>query len=399
VPTEWAIIADDLTGAADATGRYGAIYSSAVVLDLDATWPNVDILAIDTESRHLSEEHAAALVSSVARRSIGEGRRVFKKVDSLLRGNIGAEIGAAFAELTLEQHGLALVAPAFPATGRTTVHGIVHVDGVPRVSGRFRGDVAQPLTAAGLRTARVLATPGRTPQALARHLTQLQSRGLDAIVLDAACDEDLETVARAAELLEFPVLLAGSGGLAAHIAPIQRGAVHRPLDRNIARALIVVGSFSDLARSQLQELIGTGAQHVQLSSGESLDSGAQAQPVQAQPVQGGRDVVLTPDLTRAVDTANAGRVAASLAAAAAAIIDRYDLLVLTGGETAHAVMDALGVSCMSVLGELEPGVILSRLPGDMPLVVTKAGTFGDSGTLVRTIALLKATTRKASITP
>jgi D-threonate/D-erythronate kinase len=161
----------------------------------------------------------------------------------------------------------------------------------------------------------------------------------------------------------------------------------------------VVGSFSDLARSQLQELIGTGAQHVQLSSGESLDSGVQAQPVQAQPVQGGRDVVLTPDLTRAVDTANAGRVAASLAAAAAAIIDRYDLLVLTGGETAHAVMDALGVSCMSVLGELEPGVILSRLPGDMPLVVTKAGTFGDSGTLVRTIALLKATTRKASITP
>jgi uncharacterized protein YgbK (DUF1537 family) len=228
-------------------------------------------------------------------------------------------------------------------------------------------------------------------------------------VLDATRDDELERIARAAELLEFPTLLAGSGGLASHIAPDrERRTLQEPaggirIDRDASpRTLTVVGSYSELARAQVGELIDAGVDHVPVRPGESS-----AQRVREETARSVGDVVLTPDLTLAVEKSNASRVAGALAEAVAAIIDGYDALVLTGGETARAVIDTLGVGSMTVVGEIEPGVVVSRLPGDLPLLVTKAGAFGDRRTLVRTRAALsrtppqttkpKSTTLKASI--
>jgi uncharacterized protein YgbK (DUF1537 family) len=407
--TRWAIVADDLTGAADATGHYAAMYSSAVVFDIESSWPSVEIVAIDTESRYLAEDEAADLVASVVRRSVSQGRSVFKKLDSLLRGNIGIEIAAALAAVSGDQRGLALVAPAFPATGRTTVNGIVHVNGVHHADGRFGGDVAHALASGDLTTGNAPDVLGETTAQLAQRLTQLHAGGLDAIVLDATRDDELERIARAAELLEFPTLLAGSGGLASHIAPDrERRTLQEPaggirIDRDASpRTLTIVGSYSELARAQVGELIDAGVHHVPVRPGESS-----AQRVREETARSVGDVVLTPDLTLAIEKSNASSVAGSLAEAVAAIIDGYDALVLTGGETARAVIDTLGVGSMTVVGEIEPGVVVSRLPGDLPLLVTKAGAFGDSRTLVRTRAALsrtppqttkpKSTTLKASI--
>ncbi len=50
----WTIIADDLTGAADAAAAYGPTHSSSVILDVDAPWPDAQILSINTESRYLA---------------------------------------------------------------------------------------------------------------------------------------------------------------------------------------------------------------------------------------------------------------------------------------------------------------------------------------------------------
>jgi uncharacterized protein YgbK (DUF1537 family) len=334
---------------------------------------------------------------------------VFKKLDSLLRGNVGIEIAAALAAVSGDQRGLALVAPAFPATGRTTVNGIVQVNGVHHADGRFGGDIARALASGKLATGNAPDVPGETPVQLAQRLTQLHAGGVDAIVLDATGDDDLERIARAAELLEFPTLLAGSGGLASHIAPDRESrAPHEPaggirIDRGAGpRGLIVVGSYSGLARAQVGALIDAGVHHVAVRPGESS-----MQRVQAEAVRTVRDVLLTPDLTLPIEKSNASSVADSLAEAVTGIIGGYDALLLTGGETARAVIDTLGVGSMTVIGEIEPGVVLSRLPGDLPLLVTKAGAFGDSGTLVRIRAALsrtpplttkpKSTTLKASI--
>ncbi len=74
-----------------------------------------------------------------------------------------------------------------------------------------------------------------------------------------------------------------------------------------------------------------------------------------------------------------------MAAGSASLIRQAAALVLTGGDTARAVLDGLGIEQLEVQGELEPGVCLSRSGPGGPVIVTKAGGFGDSRSLVRVL--------------
>lgn len=392
----WTIVADDLTGAADAAASYGGTHTSAVVLDIEAAWPEAEILAVNTESRYLPEDEAAAAVAYTVRRALGLGlgNRVFKKLDSLLRGNVGAEVAAALAEVDPLGHGLAIVAPAFPATGRTTVDGVVIVDGLANTSGPFEGDVAQALAHGGLEVEHLPATGG-PPAELARRFREIQRRGVNAVVVDASCDADLEAIILAMDLVGFPTLLVGSGGLARHIAPhrttTEPARVAYP---GISRVLVVIGSYSPLARAQLRALVDDGLRHVMLDHADL--EGARVSAELAGAIADG-DVVLTPDPAASLNKEQAHLVARSLAAAAVAVIDECDAVVLTGGETARAVMNALELTHLTVLGEVEPGVVVNRLTEGLPLLITKAGAFGDPGTLVRTIKSMRETTTEMSL--
>ncbi len=394
--TPWAIIADDLTGAADAAAAYGPTHTSSVVLDLESAWPDAEILSINTESRYLPEAEAAAAVTAAVGYALGQRRRVFKKIDSLLRGNVGAEVAATLAGIT-QGHGksLAIAAPAFPATGRTTDGGVVHVGGVPNTEGNFGGDIARALEAGGLAVKVVGGQSGRTPEELASHLRDAQQRGSDAVVLDARHDDDLRIIAAAADLLDFPTLLVGSGGLAGHIvARDEKAGARNAQARHVNRTLTVIGSYSSLARQQTEALVAAGAQHITLDHA-ALDEPAVAREVEQAMTR--NDVVLTPDPMGIVDKSQALVVAEALARATAAGIGHCDALVMTGGETATAVLRALGAGSFTVLGEIEPGVVMSLLPEPLPLLVTKAGAFGDAGTLARTIQFLTGTTTEMSI--
>jgi D-threonate/D-erythronate kinase len=67
----------------------------------------------------------------------------------------------------------------------------------------------------------------------------------------------------------------------------------------------------------------------------------------------------------------------------------FDALVLTGGETAVGVARRLGAAGIRLEGEVEPGVPVGSLIGPRPYrVVTKAGAFGEPGTLVRAVERL-----------
>ncbi|GAA4265929.1 four-carbon acid sugar kinase family protein [Frondihabitans peucedani] len=378
LPGTLTIIADDLTGAADAAGSYGG-RSSAIVLDSAACWPTADIVAVDTESRYLSPEGAAERVAAAVHRSLAQQRPVFKKIDSLLRGHIGVEVAAALAALGGQDRGLAVVAPAFPATGRTTVGGIVHIDGAPNAAGRHGGDVAHALREAGLRVGVLRPRAEDTAEHLAADLERARADGLDAVVVDAVDDDDLERIARATELLTGTCLPTGSGGLAAHmLRESSDGLTPAPSRGGAERVLIVVGSYSGVARSQVDELVRSGATLVEVAR---LTDGGLVPLLEDLGIGG--DVVLTPELLAPIEKDNALDVAAALAATASRNAHLFGALVLTGGETARAVLDTLQIDRLRVHGALEPGVVLSSHPDVGPLLVTKAGAFGDTHTLAR----------------
>jgi D-threonate/D-erythronate kinase len=385
--TRLVIVADDLTGAADSAALMTRRGPTAVVTEAGGDWSRDVIVSVDTDSRHCEPDVAAARVAAAARQARQLGAEVFKKVDSTLRGNIAAELRAVAEALAVDGvRPLVVLAPAFPALGRTTVHGVVHVDGAALAAHGIDGDVAALLQRGGLRTRRLGVEGPAHVERLATAFDRAQHAGLDAVVVDGETDEQLRTVVDASRLTRSPVLLAGSGGLARPLAESQRTSLTdrsaAPLEaaRDLAPELVVVGSHAEQARAQRQRLVAAGIAEVLLSEREEETTSAVRRALLAGPV------LLSPDPARPVVRDRSARLAQALSRVAAGALDRAGTLVVTGGETARAVLVAAGASRLVVLGEREPGIVHSFAPALGLHVVTKAGAFGDADALLRCLA-------------
>jgi len=395
------IVADDLTGAADSAALLTCRGRTSIVLDAEGEWPPDDVLAVDTDSRHCEADVAAERVAAGTRRAHRLGAQVVKKIDSTMRGNIAAELRALAGVLADEgKPTMLVVAPAFPATGRTTRGGVVHVDGRSLPANGSGGDVVALLERAGIRTHGLDAHVDE--RALARLLEEAHRDGRDAVVVDAETDRHLAAVVAAARLATVPVVLVGSGGLTRPLAdippdssgapsPADRAGAPSPADgarteRRTGPTLVVVGSYADVSRLQRSRLVDAGARPVTL--GDDMEHTAQ----DLRAALSGGIAVLSPDPDGPVVRADAPRVARALAGTVAAVLGDVATLVATGGETARAVLTAAGVSRLVVTGELEPGIVRGRVPElDLDLV-TKAGGFGDADALLRCVGPQLSTT-------
>ena len=136
-PPRLVIVADDLTGAADSAGRAVQAGLEAVILPAGDALPTdaaalPQVVAMSTDSRALPPEDAGKRVALAVGRAI-EWRPAtwYKKIDSTLRGNLGAELDALVA--TLGGAARVAICPAFPAQGRGLEDGsLVYAGDAPR---------------------------------------------------------------------------------------------------------------------------------------------------------------------------------------------------------------------------------------------------------------------------
>jgi len=223
-PLPIAIIADDLTGAADTAAAFARPGRPVPVFLGERPVPaqTAVAFAITTESRATSPDSARDLVAAAARGALAAGAGlIYKKVDSNLRGNIGAEL-AALHEVASRP---ILLAPAFPARGRTTANGVVLIDGLPVSETEMARDLEAPILHSGIAEIIHSQRPdlqvghlslGDLPIA-ADHLSRrLQETPI--LIADAATDADLDLIAEAALALTPLPILAASAGLASAIA-------------------------------------------------------------------------------------------------------------------------------------------------------------------------------------
>ncbi|MCP1119554.1 four-carbon acid sugar kinase family protein [Robbsia andropogonis] len=401
------------------------------------------VLAIDLDSRRMTPSEAARIhrdavmrgnsgVNACASDNAG-APGIFKKVDSTLRGHLAAEV-AALAPLL----GLAIVAPALPEAGRTTEGGRQLLHGIPvedtevwrneRLSGT--GDLVVMLSATGLR---VRHQPVSSSRANARdawrhavHAARVD--GMQALVCDAVSLDDLDAIANATASMR-DVFWVGSAGLARSLtralgeAGVFSRVVGKAADadasisadtaRATARtrqgALFVVGSMSSVSHGQiadLQETAGAGLVHVAIEVSALLDT---AQTDDAASLRrsvlarvsdtlcAGHDVVVSLAQQDRSRVGDGYRLAQAFGAWLAPIVTDASAIFATGGETARALLWAAGITAFTLEQEIAPGVPVSwtttttrdpctsrRLP-----IVTKAGAFGDQGTLVRVWRHLK----------
>jgi len=386
-----AIIADDLTGAADTGVQLARAGYWTAVAFRDAPVPpaeDLDAVALDTDSRALPAGFAAKRVLE-AGHAVREARILYKKFDSTLRGPVAAELAAALESTGRDR---AVVAPAFPSAGRTTVNGVQLVRGVPVHESEAKNDPRTPVREGHIPTLLATSFPDvrslsvqdlADPTAVRRTLDETRC-----VVADAARDEDLEALVRAVPD-PSQVLWAGSAGLALALGGVFPGphagtAPAAPAPAH--RVLVVVGSLSGVARGQLHSLAeGYGCETVPVAAGPSGQN-AEALEAARMALSGGACAAVHSTDDR--DASGSGSVVEALAEVVAVLSGRdlFDALVLTGGETAVGVARRLGAVGIRLEEEVEPGIPTGSLIGPSPYrVVTKAGGFGEPDTLVRVV--------------
>ena len=226
----WLIIADDLTGAADCAIAFAKRgLESVVAWEKHTDAGGVQVLSVDAGTRRLPPEQAAKLQVDVLAAHYRAGLRLYKKIDSTVRGQPAAELAALLAYAPAQSEGrprLAILAPAFPGTGRVTVNGSIVVQGVPleqtplwaRDHTYASANLVEMLASAGLSAEVLPLDVVADPEKILAHLVMARSRGLAAVVCDAKTEADLAAVAAGSLPLADEVIWVGSAGLAAALA-------------------------------------------------------------------------------------------------------------------------------------------------------------------------------------
>jgi D-threonate/D-erythronate kinase len=421
------IVADDLSGAADCAigfanaGRRTVVAlgaDEAVEAAYDAAAGRLAVIALDTDSRRLAPADAASRAAQAwrvlggaqgahagahagANPGLGGAsqRRLYKKIDSTLRGNWVAEV-AALQPLA----GLAIVAPAFPATGRTVREGRVFVRGVPlgetetwqlEHAGKT-ADLQPMLEEAGLRTAllAVESMRDRQPDVLAQAIAEHIRAGVQALIVDAQNEADLNLLARATLALRDAFFWVGSGGLARELAALPElfgddAPAPVAAHRREGPILTLVGSLSAVSGAQcalLRERTGMAELIVPpavLRDVESHPESAQWQAAIGAPLAAGNDLLVRIGRDDAFDPSEGAHLSTALAALVEPHVRHLAGLIATGGETARAMLSHAGIGSLELLSEVEPGVAVAQPSDDMRrlTVVTKAGAFGSDHAL------------------
>lgn len=388
-----AIIADDLTGAGDSAVQFvrcgwetqlyvGGSEEAFALGDMQA-----QVVSVNSNSRAMAPQAAAQAVAREMQTFRKHGvRHVFKKVDSTLRGAFAAEIEAARQQW--HENAIAVVCPAYPATGRTLENGVLLVNGTPVTETSAGTDPVTPVMESSvpvmLDCDLVSPTQDDTPATLAQKIGGCGP----IVVVDASTDADLKRLAQAIVMLGERALPVGAGGLAMAMAAAWAS---DPASGDIV--LAVVTSQHSATRAQVVALQEYGAtvltpEPLVLGDDGLWQSWQQAMLEQiTRSGEASRIVVLlapalqVPDLTSAM-------VARRLGQSALAIVGTGKVrgLIATGGDGAEQVMSALQATGIRLIDEVSGGVPLGTLIGGefagMP-IVTKAGGFGAENVLIQ----------------
>lgn len=393
---EVVVIADDFTGANDAGVSLALCGKKVSVAFRTPFTGETDVLVINSDSRALRASEAAEKLAHYAA-DIDAAGWLVKKIDSTLRGNPGAEIEAL---LKVSGKRQAIIAPAFPAAGRTTQQGICLVNGVPVTDTEFASDPKTPVRDAQI--AKVLAEQTAlkslcvTPDQLA---VALQG-DVRLLIVDAKSDGELDQIIAAAVACDERPLLVGSAGLCDALA--RRLATPRQL-------LAVVGSMSEIAQQQIQHVRAAATVSTVLIDINDVFRDAAAgyvQQIVSALSAGHHCVVHTCADTQArhqiaslcqqrgISRAALGEIlCAFLGKVTRQALDARHpaALYVSGGDVAMAVASALDAQGFEITGQVAQCVPFGRFLGCrwQGPVMTKAGGFGTETTLLEVLHFIE----------
>ena len=401
-------IADDFTGATDLANnlvRHGMRVVQTIGVPAGPLGEEVDAVVVALKSRTIPAAEAVVQSLGALEWLQREGaRQIYFKYcstfDSTPRGNIGPVTDALMDALGAS---FTIACPAFPENKRTIFKGYLYAGDVLLSESSMKNHPLTPMTDANL--VRVLqmqtkrkvglidyAVVARGDAAIRSRIAALESQGVSIAIVDAVSDEDLHRLGPA--LKGMSLVTAGSGvaiglprnwGISAtpHAAKLPPAAGH---------AAIVSGSCSTATLGQVKAFRDSGGAALGLNPLELADGGETVRKAiawaESQLPRGPALVYSSsdPDSVRAVQArlgveAAGALVERTLAGIARGLVERgVRRLVVAGGETSGAVVQALGVEKMRIGPQIDPGVpwcaAHSPAAGETIHLALKSGNFG-----------------------
>ncbi|MCC6681975.1 MAG: hypothetical protein IT445_13830 [Phycisphaeraceae bacterium] len=351
------VIADDLTGAAEIAGigrRYG--YDTAL-LRRDYQPIFAQMLVIDSDTRRLNPQAAGDTIRRMlAECPVNSFDWIYKKTDSVLRGPVRAELEAAQAALGLQR---VLLVPQNPSRGRVVSRGTYSVGGVPLHRSEFGRDPDHPAKTSDIRERLSPDDPQRVT-----HLAVGQpppSSGL--ITADAGTDRHLVQLATWVNDRTLPA--GGSEFFETLLMRTKQGMPRGERRWPFASCLMLCGSTAEADRHAAERAGALGLPVRSMPLPLPRTDSQRERWIEAwrheilESLSSGGGVVVTTPARYLTDAMQSGELAPLLARVVSEVLGRHalDEVLVSGGTTAGALMDALGGQAFRVSGEWAPGVV------------------------------------------
>lgn len=397
-------IADDFTGATDLANnlvRGGIRTVQTVGVPEVPLKEDVDAVVVALKSRTIPAEEAVRQSLSALKWLQQHGcQQIYFKYcstfDSTPAGNIGPVTEALMDALGCD---FTIACPAFPEAGRTIYKGHLFVGDVPLHESGMRDHPLTPMRDANL--VRLLqaqmrgkagliehAVVARGADAIRARIAALKADGIRVAIVDVLHNDDLMQLGQAVR--DLPLVTAGSGvaiGLPQNHALSGTNAAMLP--RAAGHRAIVSGSCSVATNAQVAHFIrhGGAARAVdtaRLAVGEPVVEHALAWAktlLAAQPVliYSTADPATVQAVQARLGIHHAGQlVEDALAKIARGLVDAgVGQLVVAGGETSGAVVQALGITALRIGPQIDPGVPWTMDIGSRRVALAlKSGNFG-----------------------
>lgn len=410
------IIADDFTGALDTSVQLAVKGATTYVMldsqiDITKIASNIEVLVIDAETRHLEKEEAYQAVYSIVKEAQKAGiPYVYKKTDSALRGNIGAELAAAL-QASGAKH-LHFI-PAFPQMGRTTEEGVHYVNGVPIEQSVFGRDPFEPVRYSSILKIIASQSPVET------HIIGTGAEGLYAsaegiLVHDSICNQDLENIA--VELMEKDDmhLIAGCAGFACILPQILQISGKQPQMPELSNHMFIVcGSINPVSIAQCDYAEEKGASRFRLTPEQKLSpdwakssdadpliqklyDSCEDNPIVILDTNGPGDPERT-DVYAYEEGIPSEQVRTDVVSVMGHLIERLidngldSTILMMGGDLLFQFIKQAGIKAIFPVCELKCGVVLSQFVyRERTLnIISKSGGFGDESLFVELSEILK----------
>lgn len=403
--TKLLVVADDLTGSLDTgiqfakCGLLTKVEIEGAPLDFDR-----DVTVLDTESRHITPKDAYYEVFTLIRffRNVDY---IYKKTDSTLRGNIGAELKAILDNFNSP----IFFIPAYPEQGRVTKNGIQYVDGKPIAESVFAKDPLNPVRKsfipdiireqADIKT--FVVTKDKYESVLNEHLEA------GVYIFDGETREDLDQIGRLLKEKNLLKYTAGSAGFAETLTRLigfKSKIITLKISLKAQPLIVICGSINEKSLEQIEyikkrrrvldivlspkELFKKKRLFLKTSNLKDYEI------VVVRTVEKPSNIKIYEEYARAnsikiedlslIVVRRLGEIAHRLL-----IRTGQNTLVVFGGDTFSSIVNRLHIKSLIPLLEIDKGVVLSTIEEKLLFFITKAGGFGDKDIIERVLALVR----------